>query len=164
MPQLWEWFCDARRDLIIDVIVFLAGGPLIAVGILDGYIDGVLVGLCAIIASSFAIWKEWSYFSRQQRRPRCRGRQDAWIENDISTKASPVPDPEYPDEGPKFSYNIDSGTPASPIRFAIPFLIFYLIYILYSAKHFIAAAVVALDSLAIVFVLCLLVIAYVKAK
>jgi hypothetical protein len=164
MPQLWKWFCDARKNLILSVIIFLAGGPLIAVGVLDHYGEVILAGLFAIFVSSLAIWKEWNYFCGQQRRLKRKGGQDGWLENEITTDSLPVADPANPDSGPKFTYDLDSGTPAILIGFSVLVLVCLLMHILISIKDFIGVTVVALDIAAIVCVLCLVFVSYIRAR
>ena len=164
MPQLWKWFCDARKSLIIAVILFLAGGPLIAIGVLDHWADAILAGIFAIFVSLLDIRSEWDYFCWQQKRRKRQGDHDGWLEYEMAADSLPAAGPVNSGTGPRFTYDLDSGNHPTLIQIPIPFLAFVLPHILISAKHFITATIIALDIAAIVCVLCLVLIAYIRAR
>jgi hypothetical protein len=158
MPLLWEWLCDARKNLILYVILFLAGGPLLAVGVLDGFIDAILAGIVAIFVSSFEIWNEWKYFCAQQRRLKRHPEKDGGLDS------LPVNEVAHSDSGPRFTYDLNSETPAFVRGLIALLLVWLLFHTLISIKNYIGAIVIALDITAIACVLCLLFVAYLRAR
>jgi hypothetical protein len=129
MPLLWKWLCDARKKLIHYVILFLAGGPLLAVGVLDKYIEAILAGIVAIFVSSFEIWNEWNSFCAQQKRLKRHPEKDGGLDS------LPVDDVVHSDSGPRFTYDLNSETPAFLRGLIALVLVWLLFHTLISKKN-----------------------------
>jgi hypothetical protein len=163
MPLLWKWFRDSRKSLILCVVLFLLGWPLIAVGVLDKLIDSILAGIFAIFASLFVIRREWFYFRWRQKQMEHQERQDGSLTNGSPSDSSSIRDLSHPGNGPNFAFDLDSGPPKALGLIYIVFLI-YLIYILSLAKPYIVEIVVVLDVAALVAVLGVVFAAYISDR